>query len=168
MLHKLVLSSELSVAIDQILTNLRNKIYPDCIVLTDISGQLISFYAKTKEVNIENLAALFASNMGATTEIAQEVMEVEGFDFNLHEGKHSSVFISKIGQSFLLAVVFHSSEQIGLIRLFTKRACQEIVQLTEQFETEMSARMKVSMNDTFSDELSRQFMGILESKGKKN
>lgn len=165
MTQTIVISAELSIKIDKIINQLRHKIHPNCIVVTDISGQLISFYAAQKEINIENLAALFASNMGATCEIANEVLEEEGFEFNLHEGKQSSVFISKISNSLVLAVVFDSSEAIGFVRLFTKRACKELLLLVDEFEQEVNPKVKKLLDNNFSEELSKQFMDLLDTKG---
>jgi len=164
MTQKIVLSSELSIKIDQIITRLRDKTHSDFIVLTDISGQLLAFYARHNEINVQNLAALFASNMGATSEIANEVLEKEGFDFNLHEGKANSIFVSKIRQSFLLAVVFRSTETVGFVRLFTKRACKELHVLTYDFERQLSVGPIKITGDKYSDELAKQFSDILGDK----
>jgi len=164
MTGKIVLSSELSLKLDKVLQRLRQKVHPEGIILTDISGQLIAAYTKVKETNIENLAALFASSMGATIEIANEVMESEGFEFNLHEGKQTSVFISKISNSFILAVIFQGSETTGMIRLFTKRACKEIQNLVEEFEQEVNNNLKPTLTNNFSEELSKQLMDLFDIK----
>lgn len=161
---QIILSSELSMKIDKIIYQLRQKIYPDCIILTDISGQLLSSYARYREISVDNLAALFASNMGATGEIASELSEKESFECNLHEGKQRSIFVSKIGGSFLLAVIFPSSTAVGMIRLFTKRACKELLALTKDFEQQLGAKVKTSLRENFSDELSNKFMELLETK----
>ena len=162
---KIVLSADLSMRLDKILQRLRQKVYPDGIILTDISGQMIAAYSRIKETNVENLSALFASSMGATIEIANEVLEEDGFEFNLHEGKKTSVFISKISNSFILAVIFSSADAAGMIRLFTKRACKEIYDLVNEFEQEVTGETKVpAVDDDFSDELSRQIMEMFDIK----
>lgn len=164
MSEKMILSAELSYKIDYILDQLKQKVQPTCIILTDISGQLLAFYARSKSIKVENLAALFASNMGATSEIANEVLETEGFEFNLHEGKSHSVFISKIGNSFLLAVVFNSDVPVGMIRLFTKRACKELSFLTTEFEQTVQTNQVQFFNENFTDELSQQFTELLKAR----
>ena len=161
---KIVLSADLSMKLDKVLQRLRQKVHPDGIILTDISGQMIAAYTKVKETNVENLSALFASSMGATIEIANEVLEDEGFEFNLHEGRKTSVFISKISNSFILAVVFSSAEATGMIRLFTKRACKEIYDLVNEFEQEVGKETKTQVVENFSDELSRQIMEMFDIK----
>jgi len=161
---KIVLSADLSMKLDKVLQRLRQKVHPDGIILTDISGQMIAAYTKVKETNVENLSALFASSMGATTEIANEVLEDEGFEFNLHEGRRTSVFISRISNSFILAVVFSSTEATGMIRLFTKRACKEIYDLVNEFEQEVNKETKTQVVENFSDELSRQIMEMFDIK----
>jgi len=156
MSKKIILTAELSTKINKIISSLREKIQPECIVFTDISGKLLSSYIRNREISVENLAALFASNMGATNEIANEICEKDGFDFNLHEGKEHCIFISRIATSFILAVVFHSLETVGMVRLFTKRACIELLALTEEFEGQMGNPDQKRVDDTFSDELAKK------------
>ncbi len=156
MSKQIILTVELSSKMNKIIGALREKIQPECIVFTDISGKLLSSYLRNREISIENLAALFASSMGATNEIANEICEKDGFDFNLHEGREHCIFISRIASSFILAVVFHSLEAVGMVRLFTKRACIELLALTEEFEGQMTNPNQKRVDDSFSDELSKK------------
>ncbi|MBN1352509.1 roadblock/LC7 domain-containing protein [candidate division KSB1 bacterium] len=164
MTNMMILRSDMSLKIDKIIDHLREKTHPICIILTDIGGQLISYYTRFREINVENLGALFASNMGATAEIANEVLENDGFESNFHEGKQNNVFISKIADSFLMAVVFSNSTPIGIIRLFAKRACQELSTLLHDFEQQISVQASKNVNQNFSEELSKQFEDILSTK----
>lgn len=162
MSEKMFLSSELSMKIDKIIDQLRQKTQPVCIILADISGQLLSTYNTNKEIDVTSLAALFASNMGATTAIAETIFETSGFDFIMQEGKDCNVFLSKIQNSYLLAVVFSRSNQIGMVRLFTKKACNELVELTEEYEIQNQKVAKKSVGDNFSGILSKQLTEIFE------
>ena len=162
MSEKMLLSSELSMKIDKIIDQLQQKIQPVCIVLADISGQLLSTYNANKEIDVTNLAALFASNMGATSAIADTIFESSGFDFIMQEGKDYNVFLSKIQRSYLLAVVFSKSHQIGMVRLFTKKACNELVELTEEYETQNQKATKKSVGENLSGILSKQLTEIFE------
>lgn len=165
MSEKMILSSDLSMKIDKIIDQLRQKIHPICIVLADISGQLLSTYNANKEIDVTGLAALFASNMGATGAIAEKIYETSGFDFIMQEGKDYNVFLSKIKNSYILAIVFSRSHQMGMVRLFTKKACNELLELTEEYEIQNQTAIKKGVGDNFSSILSKQLTHILENSG---
>jgi len=165
MSERMILSSDLSMKIDKIIDQLRQKTHPICIVLADISGQLLSTYNANKEIDVTGLAALFASNMGATGAIAEKIYETSGFDSIMQEGKDSNVFLSKIKNSYLLAIVFSSSHQIGMVRLFTKKACNELLELTQEYEVQNQTTMKKVVGNNLSGKLSQQLTNVFENSG---
>jgi len=120
--------------IEQHLGRLYDKTGATCVLLIDISGQLISYRGTAQGVNLVSLAALAASDIAAATEMARLVGEREQFKFLFHEGESHNVLISTVGISFLLAVIFKNPVQIGLVRLFTKEAVTELLEVAEEFE----------------------------------
>lgn len=163
MSQKMILSSELSMKMDKIIDQLRQKTHPICIVLADISGQLLATYNANKEIDIPGLAALFASNVGATGAIAEKINETSGFDSFMQEGKNSNIFLSKIKNSYLLAIVFASSHQIGMVRLFAKKACNQLAELIQQYELQNHSSMKKIVGNNMSTKLSQQLSNIFEN-----
>lgn len=157
----MVLSSELSMKMDNIIGKLRQKLNPNCIILADISGQLLSSYVSNIRIDVSSLAALFASNIGATSAIAEKIKETAGFDTMLHEGKNYNIFLSKIGKSYLLAVVFSRSDQIGMVRLFTKKASQELLVLSREYEKQNKNATRNNIGNKFTDKLAVQLTDIL-------
>ncbi len=158
----MILSSELAMKIDKIIEQLRKKINPRCIVLADISGRVISTYVSRNNIDVTSLAALFASNIGATGAIAEKIQETSGFDTIMQEGKNFNVFLSKVQNSYILAVVFSRSEQVGMVRLFTKKACDNLVEIAVEYEKQNSHKFNGKSFHQFSGKLAQQLSSILK------
>ncbi len=120
--------------IQSILDELVMRVRATYVFVADISGQLIMARGRASSTNIAELAALTASDMAATTEIAHRIGESKGFRLLFHEGDHQNIHLSHVGGSFMLAVVFGSEIQIGLVRLFTKRAVDDLSAILEAKE----------------------------------
>jgi|YNPBryantNP2012_1023418.scaffolds.fasta_scaffold06173_4 predicted regulator of Ras-like GTPase activity (Roadblock/LC7/MglB family) len=120
--------------IEQILDELCTKTRASYVFLADISGQLIHARGIVGSTDLVTLAALTASNMAATAEMARQIGESQPFHLMFHEGTKRNIYLSQVGKSFLLAVVFNVEVQIGLVRLFSKRATEELTALAEEYE----------------------------------
>lgn len=120
--------------VEQHLGRLYDKTGATCVLLIDISGQLISYQGTTEGVDLAGLAALVASDMAAVTEMARLVGERDQFKLLFHEGENYNVLISTVGRSFLLAVIFKTSVRIGLVRLFTRETVTGLLEVVEKFE----------------------------------
>lgn len=151
----LTLHDPLIDAIEGVLDQLLSKI-PSCsILLADISGRLICVRNAKQRFNPTNLAALTAGNMAATTEIARQIGEARPFQLIFHEGEDQNIYLSDIAGNFLLVVVFDNSIQIGVVRLFTRQAIKELMQLVEDIPTHETSQ-GVSVDDQFGDALSAE------------
>jgi predicted regulator of Ras-like GTPase activity (Roadblock/LC7/MglB family) len=105
-----------------------------CVLLADITGQLISERGKDKELNTTALAAVTASNVAATEEIARQLGEPAPFSYLLHEGQRRHIYISSVGQTFLLVIIFDEMTPIGLVRIFARLAVNELFELVSDLE----------------------------------
>ena len=134
MAQAIVLPEEQVDQIEKILDELRAKTRSAFVFLADISGQLINARGRVNESDIVALAALTASNMAATAEMARRMGEKGQFRLMFHEGDSRNIYLSQVGKSFLLAVIFDVEVQIGLVRLFSKRAVEELEKLSARYE----------------------------------
>lgn len=144
--------------IQKILDELQAKIKSTYVFLADISGQLIQVRGRVGSTDVVALAALTASNLAATTEMARRVGENQGFRLLFHEGEHENIYLSSVGASFMLAVVFSSEVQIGLVRLFSKRAVVELGALAAAYESAVStlpSAMDADFGSILDQELDR-------------
>lgn len=146
--------------IEQHLSRLYDKTSATCVLLIDISGQLISYKGTAEGVDLTSLAALAASDIAAATEMARLVGERDQFKFLFHEGENHNILISTLGVSFLLAVVFKNSVRIGLVRLFTREAVTELLEVVGEFEATRGRAAQIVDSDfttSLATELKRAF-----------
>jgi predicted regulator of Ras-like GTPase activity (Roadblock/LC7/MglB family) len=112
--------------ITKILSELANKTKASAILFADMSGQLISQRGNTDDMNTTVLSALAASDFAATSEMAKLVGEEAKFKLLFHEGDKRNVYLSNVGDDFFLVVVFDVSVTLGLIRIYTKKAIEDL------------------------------------------
>lgn len=162
MANNFILPEQQMVRIQKILDELQGKTKATYVFLADISGQLIQVRGRAGATDTVALAALTASNMAATTEMARRIGEKNGFRLLFHEGEHENIYLSHVGASFMLAVVFSSDVQIGLVRLFSKRAVEELAALATEYENVVSSLpsvMEADFSAALDEELDRLLPG---------
>lgn len=140
------------IKIEDCLERLLHRSRAICILLADITGQLISEKGKDDDLDTAALAAVTASNVAATAEIARQMGETSPFSYLFHEGKRRHIYISTVGQTFLLVIIFDEMTQIGLVRIFARLAVDELLQLAPSLEPWL---------ETASDVVDREFGGAL-------
>ncbi len=101
------------------------------VVLVDSAGSLIVETGNYPLENVLPLAALSAANFGATAEIAKLVGE-EDFTLLFHKGEKRNIHFSKVGKDYILIVLFDKTVSLGLIRLKTSKAAEEILKIMEE------------------------------------
>ena len=120
--------------IDYILAHLAEKAHTECIVLADISGQVISLQGIMDEGTPAIVAALAAGDVAAMAELSNRIGEPDPHGSFFHEGETKSIYLHNIAGSFILIVIFRSETPIGLVRLFAKRAVERLLPITKEFE----------------------------------
>ncbi len=132
--RQIILTPQQFDEITKILTELAAKTKASTILLADISGQLITQRGNTDDINTAILSALAASDFAATSEMAKLVGEDAKFKLLFHEGEKRNVYLSNVGDNFFLVVVFDVSVTLGLVRIYTKKAIQNLVNVFESSE----------------------------------
>lgn len=156
----LVLPVKLANQIDPILVHLRRMTEAECVLLADISGQLISIVGQMDEGDPALVAALAASDAAALDELSRQIGEDNPSGGFLHEGAHKSVYIYSVAANLLLITIFRSETPVGLVRLFVGRAVEKLLPLTDQFEELIKRPTEnpgVDFSAALSDELERAF-----------
>jgi len=124
--RQVILNGKQYDGITKILTELATKTKASAILFADMSGQLISQRGNTENMNTTVLSALAASDFAATSEMAKLVGEEAKFKLLFHEGEKRNVYLSNVGDNFFLVVVFDVSVTLGLIRIYTKKAIEDL------------------------------------------
>jgi len=149
--RQIILSAKQFDEITKILSELAAKTKASTILLADISGQLITQRGNTEDINTAILSALAASDFAATSEMAKLVGEDAKFKLLFHEGEKRNVYLSNVGDNFFLVVVFDVSVTLGLVRIYTKKAIQNLLTVFETTgETEDAKKL---IDDDFSSML---------------
>lgn len=137
--RQIILNAKQFDEITKILSELAAKTKASTILLADISGQLITQRGNTEDINTAILSALAASDFAATSEMAKLVGEEAKFKLLFHEGEKRNVYLSNIGDNFFLVVVFDVSVTLGLVRIYTKKAIQNLSNVFEASESDEDA-----------------------------
>jgi predicted regulator of Ras-like GTPase activity (Roadblock/LC7/MglB family) len=159
MADKVVIPPALMTKITKILSQLLEKTQACCVLLADISGQLICQQGFTKTFDPVILSALTASNMAATAEIARQIGEETPFKLMFHEGDDQNIYLSNVAGSFLLVVLFSTKVQIGLVRLFTGQAVKNLLPLAAEFEKVQKTQGRI-VDDEFGQALSTEIESL--------
>jgi predicted regulator of Ras-like GTPase activity (Roadblock/LC7/MglB family) len=147
--------------IEYILTHLAEKAHTESIVLADISGQVISLQGIMDEGTPAVVAALAAGDVAAMSELSSRIGESDPHGSFFHEGETKSIYLHNIAGSFILIVIFRAETPIGLVRLFAKRAVEQLLPITEEFEEIMGPPGDYSPDDFkkgITEELDDTFM----------
>ena len=154
------LSIDQAEAIDACLERMAYESEASCIILADVTGQLISERGKTLGVNTQVLSALAAGELSATQEMARMVGEEARFNLLLHEGENRSVYLSPVGQKMLLIIVFDQRTPIGLVRIILKNAVEELGPILERSRSERGdedAEVRSTLDGDFAQQLEDEF-----------
>jgi predicted regulator of Ras-like GTPase activity (Roadblock/LC7/MglB family) len=132
--RQIILTAKQFDEITKVLSELAVKTKASTILLADISGQMITQRGNTDEINTAILSALAASDFAATSEMAKLVGEDAKFKLLFHEGEKRNVYLSNVGDNFFLVVVFDVSVTLGLVRIYTKKAIENLLFVFESSE----------------------------------
>lgn len=121
----LVLEQTTMDQIHRILVNLLRESEAKCAVLVDQDGQCITRKGFTQNIDIEALAALVAGSFASTRAIAKLVGENE-FTVLFHQGEKDSIHNVLIDDDTILCVIFDDRTTIGMVRLYSKQAAEQI------------------------------------------
>jgi predicted regulator of Ras-like GTPase activity (Roadblock/LC7/MglB family) len=157
--RQVILTGKQYDVITKVLSELATKTKASAILFADMSGQLISQRGSTEGMNTTVLSALAASDFAATSEMAKLVGEEAKFKLLFHEGEKRNVYLSNVGDNFFLVVVFDVSVTLGLIRIYTKKAIEDLNAALEDagsgedndsiIDSDFSTLLGNALDDTF-------------------
>ena len=145
---------ELFVRLDDCLERLLSRSRAISVFVADANGELLSETGKGASLPLSNLAALAASNMAATGELARQMGEPAPFSYLFHEGQRRSIYISSVAETLLLVIIFDEMTQIGLVRIFARLAVNELVGLAGELEPWME-RTESLVDQDFGDAIAQ-------------
>lgn len=114
--------------VDGILAELLSKSHGRYAMIVDRKGFVLMHRRAVwapKPPSLDSLATLIASNYSANTAIANLFGE-SAFKETVQQGSEVGTYLEELGEKALLVTVFDSSAALGRIKLFTKKAVEEV------------------------------------------
>jgi len=121
-----ILDSEQLDSIQEIIEEDLADLGVHCVLLIDVSGNIIANYDNGKfQHDIYSLAALAAGNFGAVSTMANLVGENE-FSLLFHKGENENIHFSKVSDNFLLINIFGKDVSLGFLRMKVAESIEKI------------------------------------------
>jgi predicted regulator of Ras-like GTPase activity (Roadblock/LC7/MglB family) len=130
MATQLVMYEEEFTQISAVCDRLTKDANAKVVFLVDKNGQLISAAGQTQNIDTTSLASLTAGNVAAMGGLAKLIGENE-FPNQFHEGSRDSLYMTIVAGRVVLVVIFDSRTSLGLVRLRTKKASDELTKIFE-------------------------------------
>lgn len=113
--------------IQQILTDLLDRSESEECFLCDSGGYLVAQEGAPRE-DATILSALAAGVFLASRELARMLGENE-FNTVFHQGENKNIFIRAVTAELLLVIIFSSSGNLGLVKLYSAPAVADLQEL---------------------------------------
>ena len=133
---QLILSEDIYNGIAKILDELSANTRAETIVFCESNGYPVTYKGNVKNLDLPAISSLAANNFSATAQMASMIGEKGSFKFLFHEGKDKNIYLSNVGFSFVLMVIFDVSVALGIIRIYTKKSINDLVDLLKTAEEE--------------------------------
>ena len=123
-------------------------------LLLDKSGQVIASNGDGNRQDTTALGALIAGSFASSQQIAKLLREKD-FRMLLQQGVRENLFIALIDDQWILTIIFNKGTHIGLVKVLTKKATEELSTVLERVRKQQKSRddvfgpnFRTSMEDT--------------------
>lgn len=153
-LTSLIVPSEEIAKVEECLNHLVEDTGGNYTLLLDKSGQVIASQGDGDRQDITALGALIAGTFASSREVAKLLREKD-FRVLFQQGVRENIFIALIEEQWILCIIFNKGTHIGLVKVLTKKATDELASVLERVRQQHKARDEVlgssfrtSMEDT--------------------
>jgi predicted regulator of Ras-like GTPase activity (Roadblock/LC7/MglB family) len=140
--------------IEECLARLAEDTSGNHILLLDKSGQVIASQGDGNRQDVTALGALIAGTFASSREVAKLLREKD-FRQLFTQGVRENIFIALIEDQWILCIIFNKGTHIGLVKVLTKKATDELSLVLERVRDQQKARddvlgssFRTSMEDT--------------------
>ncbi|RMF68270.1 MAG: roadblock/LC7 domain-containing protein [Calditrichaeota bacterium] len=157
---QLILSQDAYEGISKILDELAAKTAAQLVVFCEANGYPVTHKGDLSGVDLPAISSLAANNFSATAQMASMIGEKDSFQFLFHEGEKRNIYLSNVGFNFILLLVFDVQVALGMVRIFTRRAIDELQRLlrtVKQEEEKSREFLDLEFKTLLSEELNRSF-----------
>ncbi len=148
--------------VEGLLDDLINKSHARYVLIVDLKGFVIVHHKALwapKPPSLDSLATLVASNYSANLAIAKLLGEA-GFREMVQQGSEIGVFVEELTDKALLVTIFDSSATLGRVKLFSKKAVENIKNVLANVKGEPP---KVTFDEKWKDSTQALLDGLFGS-----
>lgn len=150
-------------AIEQVVTELIQKVPARFVLLVDVTGQVILARGEQGRVDLIALGSLVAGDLAASQEIARLTGEYQDHQMVLREGHTVHTFIAEAGIHLAFLVQISNDVPLGWARMLIQQAARQLADLLSEPPAEArppaptdlfsAALGEEELSDLFSDAL---------------
>jgi len=134
------------------IANALNKLMSDTsatsVMLLDKSGQVVSSQGTSTKRNATSLGALLAGAFSSSRHVA-ELLGEKDFRTIFQQGVHENIYTTMVEDQWLLVIVFDKLTHIGLVKVLSKRASEELGRSLERVRADTNRQKSSVLNIQF-------------------
>ena len=147
-LTNLVISDRELTVITTSLNKLMNDTNATSVMLIDKSGQVIANQGNGVRRNATTLGALLAGAFSSSRHVA-ELLGEKDFRTIFQQGVHENIYTTMVEEQWLLVIVFDKLTHIGLVKVLSKKAADELGRILERVRAETTRTKSSVINVQF-------------------
>jgi len=147
-LTNLVISDRDLTIISSVLMRLMNDTNATSIMLIDKSGQVVAVQGSNTRRNATTLGALLAGVFSSSREVAK-LLDEKDFRNIFQQGLQQNIYTSMVEEQWLLVIIFDRSTHIGLVKVLSKKASDELGRILERVRNDTTRAKSSVLNLQF-------------------
>jgi predicted regulator of Ras-like GTPase activity (Roadblock/LC7/MglB family) len=147
-LTNLVISDRDLATISSVLMKLMNDTNAASIMLIDKSGQVVAVQGTSTRRNTTTLGALLAGVFSSSREVAK-LLDEKDFRNIFQQGVQQNIYTSMVEEQWLLVIIFDRSTHIGLVKVLSKKASDELGRILERVRNDTTRAKSSVLNLQF-------------------
>ncbi|HEY4033920.1 MAG TPA: roadblock/LC7 domain-containing protein [Ktedonobacteraceae bacterium] len=147
-LTNLVISDRDLTTISSVLMRLMNDTNATSIMLIDKSGQVVAVQGSNTRRNATTLGALLAGVFSSSREVAK-LLDEKDFRNIFQQGLQQNIYTSMVEEQWLLVIIFDRSTHIGLVKVLSKKASDELGRILERVRNDTTRAKSSVLNLQF-------------------
>jgi predicted regulator of Ras-like GTPase activity (Roadblock/LC7/MglB family) len=147
-LTNLIISDRELATISGVLSKLMNDTNATSAMLIDKSGQVVAVQGSEMRRNATTLGALLAGVFSSSREVARLLNEKD-FRNIFQQGVQENIYTSMVEEQWLLVIIFDKLTHIGLVKVLSKKASEELGRTLERVRSDTSRTKSSVLNVQF-------------------
>lgn len=147
-LTNLVISDRELTSISAVLQKLLNDTNATSTMLLDKSGQVIAVQGSGMRRIATTLGALLAGVFSSSREVAK-LLDEKDFRNIFQQGVQENIYTSMVEEQWLLVIIFDKLTHIGLVKVLSKKASDELGRVLERVRNDTSRTKSSVINVQF-------------------